>query len=66
MHLTLEEMRIVHDALECACKSKLKEFEDNKDRCDIEAKQSAVRAAGDIKRYQRLMSAVRQQISRGA
>ncbi len=66
MNLTLEEMRIVHEALECACKSKLMEFEQNKDRCDIEAKQTAVRAASDVKRYQRLISAIRQQMSRGA
>lgn len=66
MNLTLEEMKVVHEALECACKSKLKEFDQNKDRCDIEAKQKAVRAASDIKRYQRLISELRQQISRGA
>lgn len=51
MFLTPEQLLVIQQALEFAYDAKLREFEDNHCRLDIASRQTATRAARDVKKF---------------
>jgi len=64
MHLTPDELRVLSDALTTAIDTRLKEFDTNKNRCEVTSMQQAIRAARDIKRFDRMRSSIRHQLDK--
>jgi hypothetical protein len=64
MELTLAEMRVLSDALTFAIDTRMKEFDRNRDRCEVKSMQQAVQAARDIKRFDKIRSTIQLQINK--
>ena len=64
MELTLAEMRVLSDALTFAIDTRMKQFDRNKDRCEVASMQQAVQAGRDIKRFDKMRSIIQLQINK--
>lgn len=51
VQLTLEQLEAIEAALEIACNSRLEDFEQDRNSCEIEALKRAIAAARDVKRF---------------